>query len=109
QDVWLGSGLRHEARVDDGGRARSRAGWPGTSHVRQRPVNPLLLIESATDWMIRRHSTCHSGVVHLLPAERSGHRVIDEERVCQAIAAVGPAEGIQARARAFAILGDPTR
>jgi DNA-binding transcriptional ArsR family regulator len=52
---------------------------------------------------------CHSGVVHLLPAERSGHRVIDEERVCQAIAAVGPAEVIQARARAFAILGDPTR
>ena len=29
--------------------------------------------------------------------------------MCQAIAAVGPAEVIQARARAFAILGDPTR
>ena len=29
--------------------------------------------------------------------------------MCQAIAAVGPAEVIRARARAFAILGDPTR
>jgi DNA-binding transcriptional ArsR family regulator len=47
--------------------------------------------------------------VHLLPAERAGHRVIDGERVCQAIAALGPAEEVQARARSFAILGDPTR
>jgi DNA-binding transcriptional ArsR family regulator len=47
--------------------------------------------------------------VHLLPAERSGHRIIDEERVCQAIAAVGSAAVISTRARAFAILGDPTR
>jgi DNA-binding transcriptional ArsR family regulator len=46
--------------------------------------------------------------VHLLPAERSGHRVIDGERVCQAIAALSPAD-IQARAKTFAILGDPTR
>jgi DNA-binding transcriptional ArsR family regulator len=48
-------------------------------------------------------------VVHLLPAERSGHRVIDEERVCRAIAATSPAPIIHARARSFAILGDPTR
>jgi len=47
--------------------------------------------------------------VHLLPAERSGSRVIDGERVCQAIAALGPAEAIQAQARSFAVLGDPTR
>jgi ArsR family transcriptional regulator, lead/cadmium/zinc/bismuth-responsive transcriptional repressor len=46
--------------------------------------------------------------VHLLPAERSGHRVIDGERVCQAIAALSPAD-VQARAEVFAILGDPTR
>ena len=46
--------------------------------------------------------------MHLLPAERSGHRVIDGERVCQAIAALSPAD-IQARAKTFAILGDPTR
>jgi DNA-binding transcriptional ArsR family regulator len=56
--------------------------------------------------------------VHLLPAERSGHRVIDGERVCQAIAALGEAGGaggaggsetIEDRARRFALLGDPTR
>jgi ArsR family transcriptional regulator, lead/cadmium/zinc/bismuth-responsive transcriptional repressor len=47
--------------------------------------------------------------VHLLPAERAGHRVIDGERVCQAIEAIGPEAGIAARARVFALLGDPTR
>jgi ArsR family transcriptional regulator, lead/cadmium/zinc/bismuth-responsive transcriptional repressor len=47
--------------------------------------------------------------VHLLPAERSHHRVIDGERVCQAIAALDDPETIQARARRFAVLGDPTR
>jgi DNA-binding transcriptional ArsR family regulator len=46
--------------------------------------------------------------VHLLPAERSGHRVIDGERVCQAVAALSPAD-VQARAKVFAIVGDPTR
>jgi ArsR family transcriptional regulator, lead/cadmium/zinc/bismuth-responsive transcriptional repressor len=53
--------------------------------------------------------TWHSDSVHLLPAERSGHRVIDGERVCQAIAAIGSPEAIQARARDFAVLADPTR
>jgi ArsR family transcriptional regulator, lead/cadmium/zinc/bismuth-responsive transcriptional repressor len=47
--------------------------------------------------------------MHLLPAERSGHRVIDSERVCQAIEALGSPEEIGDRARRFAILGDPTR
>jgi DNA-binding transcriptional ArsR family regulator len=47
--------------------------------------------------------------VHLLPAERSGHRVIDGERVCQAIEVIGPEAGIAARAKTFALLGDPTR
>jgi ArsR family transcriptional regulator, lead/cadmium/zinc/bismuth-responsive transcriptional repressor len=47
--------------------------------------------------------------VHLLPAERSGQRVIDGERVCQAIEALGSPAGIQARAQRFALLGDPTR
>jgi DNA-binding transcriptional ArsR family regulator len=50
--------------------------------------------------------------VHLLPAERSGHRVIDGERVCQAIAALGRLGGqgaIEDRARRFALLADPTR
>jgi ArsR family transcriptional regulator, lead/cadmium/zinc/bismuth-responsive transcriptional repressor len=47
--------------------------------------------------------------MHLLPAERSGHRVIDSERVCEAIAALGAPGTIEARARQFALLGDPTR
>jgi DNA-binding transcriptional ArsR family regulator len=51
----------------------------------------------------------HSWHVHLLPAERSGHRVIDDERVCQAIAAISMEADLQARAKIFAILGDPTR
>jgi ArsR family transcriptional regulator, lead/cadmium/zinc/bismuth-responsive transcriptional repressor len=46
--------------------------------------------------------------VHLLPADRSDHRVIDAERICQAIAALDQ-EVIQARARQFAVLADPTR
>jgi ArsR family transcriptional regulator, lead/cadmium/zinc/bismuth-responsive transcriptional repressor len=44
--------------------------------------------------------------VHLRPAERSGHRVIDGARVCQAI---GPETDLSARAKIFDILGDPTR
>lgn len=48
--------------------------------------------------------------MHLLPAERSGHRIIDGERVCEAIAAITcPSAAIQDRAKAFAVLGDPTR
>jgi ArsR family transcriptional regulator, lead/cadmium/zinc/bismuth-responsive transcriptional repressor len=47
--------------------------------------------------------------MHLLPAERADHRVIDGERVCQAIAAIGSADAIRTRARQFAVLGDPTR
>ena len=46
--------------------------------------------------------------MHLLPADRSDHRVIDAERICQAIAALDQAV-IQARARQFAVLADPTR
>ncbi len=38
-------------------------------------------------------------MVHLLPADRSDHRVIDAERICQAIAALDSPEVIQARAR----------
>ncbi len=48
-------------------------------------------------------------LVHLLPADRSDHRVIDAERICQAIAALDSPEAIRARARQFAVLADPTR
>lgn len=44
-----------------------------------------------------------------MPDQRSGHRVIDGERVCQAIAALGDHGEIQARARQFSVLADPTR
>jgi ArsR family transcriptional regulator, lead/cadmium/zinc/bismuth-responsive transcriptional repressor len=47
--------------------------------------------------------------VHLLPAERAGHRIIDGERVCQAIEAISPPEAMAAQAKTFAVLGDPTR
>ena len=47
--------------------------------------------------------------MHLLPAERSGHRVIDGERVCQAIEAIGSPGEIGNRAQQFALLGDTTR
>jgi ArsR family transcriptional regulator, lead/cadmium/zinc/bismuth-responsive transcriptional repressor len=46
--------------------------------------------------------------VHLLPDERAGLRIIDAERVCQAVAALDP-EDVRSRARTFALLGDPTR
>jgi DNA-binding transcriptional ArsR family regulator len=46
--------------------------------------------------------------VHLLPADRAGLRIIDAERVCQAVAALDP-EDVRSRARTFALLGDPTR
>ena len=47
--------------------------------------------------------------MHLLPAERAGLRVIDAERVCGAIEALGAPEAIRARAADFAVLADPTR
>jgi ArsR family transcriptional regulator, lead/cadmium/zinc/bismuth-responsive transcriptional repressor len=47
--------------------------------------------------------------MHLLPAERAGHRIIDGERVCEAIEALGDPADIRVRAQQFALLGDPTR
>jgi ArsR family transcriptional regulator, lead/cadmium/zinc/bismuth-responsive transcriptional repressor len=47
--------------------------------------------------------------VHLPPAERAGHRVIDGERVYEAIAAITPAADIADRGKYLALPGDPTR
>jgi DNA-binding transcriptional ArsR family regulator len=47
--------------------------------------------------------------VHLLPAGRASQRIVDSERVCQAIAALDHPEQTRDRARRFALLGDPTR
>jgi DNA-binding transcriptional ArsR family regulator len=49
------------------------------------------------------------GGVHLLPAERADQRIIDGERVCQAIAALDDPAEIRARAQRFALVADPTR
>jgi len=47
--------------------------------------------------------------VHLLPAERADQRIIDGERVCEAIAALDDPAEMRARAQRFALLADPTR
>jgi DNA-binding transcriptional ArsR family regulator len=47
--------------------------------------------------------------MHLVPADRADHRIIDAERVCQAIAALGDPGSVRARAEHFALLADPTR
>ena len=47
--------------------------------------------------------------VHLLPTARVDRRIIDGERVCQAIAALDHPDLMRDRARRFALLGNPTR
>jgi ArsR family transcriptional regulator, lead/cadmium/zinc/bismuth-responsive transcriptional repressor len=47
--------------------------------------------------------------MHRLPENRSDWRIIDAERVCQAIQALGDMTGIREQAARFALLGDPTR
>jgi DNA-binding transcriptional ArsR family regulator len=47
--------------------------------------------------------------MHLLPADRADHRVIDEERVCRAIAALGDPESIRTQTQHYSVLADPTR
>jgi DNA-binding transcriptional ArsR family regulator len=47
--------------------------------------------------------------MHLVPPDRPIGRIIDDERVCDAIRAIGEPERLAALARRFALLGDPTR
>ena len=47
--------------------------------------------------------------MHLVPADRAGHAVIDGARVCDAIAALGEPGEVAARAARFALLADPGR
>ncbi|MEU9481714.1 metalloregulator ArsR/SmtB family transcription factor [Streptomyces sp. NPDC048191] len=47
--------------------------------------------------------------MHLVPAERAGQRIIDDHRVCDAIAAVGAPERVRAWADRFSLLSDPGR
>jgi DNA-binding transcriptional ArsR family regulator len=47
--------------------------------------------------------------MHLVPKERRNRRILEDERVCQAIEAVGEPANVAAWAGRFALLGDPTR
>ncbi|MFD1658721.1 ArsR/SmtB family transcription factor [Streptomyces caeni] len=47
--------------------------------------------------------------MHLVPAERAGRRIIDGNRVCQAIEAIGEPGAVRAWADRFSLLADPGR
>jgi ArsR family transcriptional regulator, lead/cadmium/zinc/bismuth-responsive transcriptional repressor len=47
--------------------------------------------------------------MHLVPADRAGRRVIDDHRVCDAIAAIGDPRDVARWAGRFAVLADPGR
>ncbi|MFG3283773.1 ArsR/SmtB family transcription factor [Streptomyces sp. NPDC048111] len=47
--------------------------------------------------------------MHLVPADRAGHRTIDGHRVCEAIAAIGAPDRVRAWADRFALLADANR
>ncbi|MFD9123767.1 ArsR/SmtB family transcription factor [Kitasatospora sp. NPDC059571] len=47
--------------------------------------------------------------MHLVPADRAGHRTIDGHRVCEAIAAIGDTAHVRAWADRFALLAEPGR
>jgi DNA-binding transcriptional ArsR family regulator len=47
--------------------------------------------------------------MHLVPADQTHRRIIDGDRVCQAIAAVGDHAAVQALAQRYALLADPGR
>jgi DNA-binding transcriptional ArsR family regulator len=46
--------------------------------------------------------------MHLVPTDRAHRRIIDEEKVCQAIDSLDP-DHIREWSERFALLGDPTR
>jgi ArsR family transcriptional regulator, lead/cadmium/zinc/bismuth-responsive transcriptional repressor len=47
--------------------------------------------------------------MHLVPAERAGHRAIDGHRACEAIAALGAPGAVASWAQRFSLLADPGR
>jgi DNA-binding transcriptional ArsR family regulator len=47
--------------------------------------------------------------VHLVPADRRHRRILDDERVCQAIDALGPPAVVDQWAERFSLIGDPSR
>jgi ArsR family transcriptional regulator, lead/cadmium/zinc/bismuth-responsive transcriptional repressor len=49
------------------------------------------------------------GRMHLIPADRADHRIIDDHRACEAIAALGDPEAVASWAQRFSLLADPGR
>jgi DNA-binding transcriptional ArsR family regulator len=47
--------------------------------------------------------------MHLIPADRADRHVIDDHRVCQAVAGISTDEQRQTWAQQFALLADPNR
>ena len=47
--------------------------------------------------------------MHLVPADRADHRIIDDHRACEAIAALGDHEAVASWAQRFSLLADPGR
>jgi DNA-binding transcriptional ArsR family regulator len=47
--------------------------------------------------------------MHLVPADRADHRIIDGHRACEAIAALGDPEAVASWAQRFSLLADPGR
>jgi len=47
--------------------------------------------------------------MHLVPAERIGRRIIEDEKVCAAISGIGDLESVSEAAERFAVLGSPSR
>jgi DNA-binding transcriptional ArsR family regulator len=47
--------------------------------------------------------------MHLVPADRADHRIIDDHRACEAIAALGDPEAVASWAQRFSLLADPSR
>lgn len=47
--------------------------------------------------------------MHLVPAERRNRRILENERVCEAIEAIGDHERLSSWAGRFSLLGDPSR
>jgi ArsR family transcriptional regulator, lead/cadmium/zinc/bismuth-responsive transcriptional repressor len=47
--------------------------------------------------------------VHLVPAERRSRKILEDDRVCLAIDAVGDPSNVSAWASRYALLGDPNR
>lgn len=53
--------------------------------------------------------SCQNVRMHLVPADRAGHRTIDGHRVCEAIAAIGDTVHVRSWAERFSLLADPGR